>query len=173
MGPPPGTYALKAPLAAWNLGLPPALNGGFPGLIPFEKGLPVPRPFFDVRRDIQRLRNLYRPLAGVIVRCFEQGLTVAGCIWFIHATEGIPRNATPERLNSEECQEVVRELFWGNVAENPLAVIARSLGMDASRALDSRLVVRKIHEDKPHLLSWIPTNYRVLLSGSKFAEESD
>ncbi len=133
----------------------------------------MPRRFFDVRRDLERLRNLYKPLSGVIVRCFEQGLTVAGCIWFIHATEGIPRNATPERLNSEEYQEVVRELFWGSVAENPLAVIVRSLGLDLSSGLDSGLVVRKIHQDKPHLLSWIPVNYRELLSGSRFAEESD
>ncbi len=140
---------------------------------PLGKGLLVPRRFLDIRRDVDRLRMLYRPLTGVIVRCFEQGLTVAGAIWFIHATEGIPRNATPERLNSEECQEVVRELFWGNVAENPLAVIARSLGMDTPAALDSRRVVRKIHEEEPYLLSWIPVHYRGLLSGSRFAEESD
>ena len=133
----------------------------------------MPRPVFDVRRDIQRLRDLYKPMAGVIVRCFEQGLTVAGCIWFIHATEGVPRNATPDRLNSEEYQEVVRELFWGNVAENPLATIVHKLGLDGSSAFDTRLVVKKIHEDKPHLLSWLPVNYRGLLSGSRFAEESD
>ncbi len=128
---------------------------------------------FHVRREIRRFRELYKPLASLIVKCFDQGLTVAGCIWFIHATQGVPSDATPERLNSEECQEVVRELFWGTVAENPLAVVVQTLGMDAEAPLNSGLVVKKIHKDKPHLLTWIPANYRSLLSGSRFAEESD